>query len=202
MDEIKKTLSAQLEIAPSEIRSYLSSGQWIKAVDNIAPRYSLLPAQNESLKNEIIFVLLGMELKKNLPQNIQTVLSVPLPIATAIAQSVNEKILTNFEKLLPTEEETNQVSQSGAGLLEDAKGNADNVVLPVKSLENEISKVAEHNITRGEPNILKNKFIPANLPTGEHTPFEKKIADQGLAKEVNQIIKKTYPEIDPYRESL
>ena len=116
----------------------------------------------------------------------------------------------NDRKTLSTKEELEEISQGGKGLIEDAKGNADNNTettneesrmksvnaTPAATLE------TEYKMTEGEPMILKEKFVPPNLPTGKETPFEKKIASQP-SDGGSRIIKQMYSSgQDPYREPL
>lgn len=136
------------------------------------------------------------------PKNSQQKSPLPIPIRTALSPR------PDFSRT--------EIKQGGNGLIEDAEGNKDNNQFSSTNFQKSSEEPeansnlqpttynrqpeAEYKMTEGEPEILKEKFVPPNLPTGKETPFEKKVAEQAGS---GGVVKHTYNSgQDPYREPI
>jgi hypothetical protein len=206
MDSTNQIISYQLASAPEAVRSYIAQKRWQTVIDEIARKNNFSEDQKISLANEVLIVLIGLDLDSNLKSNIQTTLSLPEIITRDIAAEIKEKIFKEVQEFLPKEMEgepaqmpinKNKIGQPSR-LIEDAPGNKDNVLPPLKQ--------------KFEPKQVP--LPPQNLPI-KQTPLEQKIAPQvevrsadtewQARKEIagtNTIIEKKYSGGDPYREPL
>ncbi len=97
-------IKEKFENSPQEIKDYISRKDWEKIIFDIVTKEGLNPEQKNSLTNEVLFILLGLDLPKNLPQNISSQLQIDSERAQSITNILLEKILTPFEMFLPAEE--------------------------------------------------------------------------------------------------
>jgi len=103
--EENKLIKEQLEIAPLEIKKILVEGKWSATIKELAQKYSLAKDQLVSLENEVLFVLLGMELGRNLSENLKANTGLDDQKTIEISKEIYEKILKSVEQFLPTDVE-------------------------------------------------------------------------------------------------
>lgn len=126
MDQnINKTIEEYIDKAPEVIKKMLADCIWAKNANLIAQKFKLDFQKTENFKNEIIFVLIGMEPRKDFVENIKNELSLDQNIAGWIAEDVEREIfsevvdeLDNIEKQMSEENigqetiEPNPIGQS------------------------------------------------------------------------------------------
>ncbi|MBX4200091.1 hypothetical protein KW790_01355 [Candidatus Parcubacteria bacterium] len=100
----EEVLKQQIESAPQEIKEFLAGEEWEPVINNLANNSGLTEEQKTSVENEIIFVLVGLDLRSNLKQNLQNI-GLSDTIAKFVAAQIDTKILERFEGILPTSEE-------------------------------------------------------------------------------------------------
>ncbi|MDO8589881.1 MAG: hypothetical protein Q7R69_01240 [bacterium] len=110
--EEDKILQEQIKNAPTEIKNLLTKGDWSIVVSQISRKNNFSHEQTVALENEVLFVLLSMELSKDLVRNMQDVLEVQESVSQEIAREVNEKIFKEVEPFLPTSSEDSNLIES------------------------------------------------------------------------------------------
>jgi hypothetical protein len=110
MDQ-NEIIKEQVVNAPEEIKNILRTRSWIVVTDGIAAKNNFSPEQRASFENEVLFILLGMELVKDLSFNIKTNVGLTEDHAKQLSTELYEKIYKNVEKLLPTETESESITK-------------------------------------------------------------------------------------------
>ena len=186
-------INEQLAIAPKEIKEFLVNSSWRESVKKIASEYNLKPEQTADLENEVIFVLLALEIRSHFKKNVIENVGVDAITAENIWIEVDNTIFRKIGYVLPTEIEgeeniVNSPIQTKNpktldNLIEDAKGNADNIP-PILPREKPVStKPAE----RPQPAVSDADFE----------------ARQNALKAGEFVMKTAYGnKPDPYREPL
>ncbi|MEK7186750.1 MAG: hypothetical protein AAB690_02700 [Patescibacteria group bacterium] len=105
------TLQEKIKNTPEEIKAVLSGSFWSLVIDQISRNNNFSEEQRVLLENEALFVLLGMELAKDLKQNIRQNLGLDELVSQNIANEIYEKIFKNVEDFLPTETEQEEAVQ-------------------------------------------------------------------------------------------
>jgi len=209
-----ESITDAIQEAPSEIKTLLSGGAWLIKADDISEKNNFSSEQREALKNEILIILLAMDLKQNFMANILENVKIGKDAALDVSLEIDEAIFRPISKYLPTEmeietEPDSMLENGNEHLIEDAKGNSDNVLMP---------QPVEKPLAIQEVTILDT--TPANLPglTPIVTPVDEKLtnlvdqkkegesdADFEKRREAliagEKIMQKAYSEKpDPYRE--
>ena len=102
MDDLK-ILKEHVQQAPVEIKEFLSS-EFSTILDFIVSNQHLITEQAASLENEIVFVLVGLDLKSNFQKNIESELSISPVVAEIISADVFGKIFSPFQSFFPNQE--------------------------------------------------------------------------------------------------
>ena len=102
----ENVIKAQIELAPKEIKDLLKKAEWVTVVEKVVEDKNLLNNQKEILENELLFVILGLEPKDDLIDNIKINVGLTENVAVEIVRELQEKILKNISHLLPNEAET------------------------------------------------------------------------------------------------
>ena len=101
----EQILEQHIKQAAPEIKALLSDvSSWDEPLQDIARKNSLSSDQLSSLENEVLFVLVGLDLRDNLAQNIRDSVGVEPALAEAMAHEVGERILSKIEAYLPSAE--------------------------------------------------------------------------------------------------
>lgn len=111
MDD-KAIIKEKFESSPKEIQEYLSNREWEKTINDITAIEGLNVEQKQSLQNELLFIMLGLDLPKNLIKNLFTELQIDSVRAENISKILNEKIIKPLEIFLPIEETEKAQGQS------------------------------------------------------------------------------------------
>lgn len=191
------SLQNQIQNAPQEIKRFLAQGRWSSVVQEIAKKNNFSVDQAVSLENETLFILTGLELKRDFKENIKRELSIPDILARDIADETEEMVFKEVNDFLPTsiegEEETPQLTT------------------------NTIPQKPTINSTPPQSAVIPNDGTPtpSNLPGAKpsldilqrQSELPTTTLEQTLSQKVptgeNQIVeKKSYPGQDPYREPV
>src|SRR3989344_7524515 len=97
MNEDTQILKDYVESLPSSLRQYLKGGQWSKDVGLVAQNFGLQEYQVMTIKNEVLFVILGLEPYENLFQNLITKAGLIESMAEKIVLQISEQILDKIE---------------------------------------------------------------------------------------------------------
>lgn len=95
----------QIVDASEGMKDFMEEDSWPGIIEQLSDRTNLSDEQKTTLENEVLFVLLGMSLLKNLQSNIQRELSVDTITANNLYVELNDRIFKVVEKWLPTQEE-------------------------------------------------------------------------------------------------
>ena len=186
--EKNKILREQIESAAPEIKKILIEGSWSAVTRKTTEKYNFTNEQLMSLENEILFILLGMELAKNLSGNIISNVGLSEHVAIEISKQIYEKIIKPVELLLPgdIEKEAPTISSPNLPVLEP-----DFAKETIAVKQGEVPKEVPHvEITNPKPQITDNNQNPISKPQTAQIP-------------VNEPPKFKYPGgADPYREPL
>src|SRR3989344_622239 len=126
MDETETIIKEQIKILPEELKQFISQDKWSSDLSEISRKNNLSEEQRVSLTNEVVFVLLGMEYWGDFAKNISKELNIPEIVSRDITQEAEEKIFNEIKEWLPTGVEKESLPSDQ--LLEDAAGNADNII--------------------------------------------------------------------------
>ena len=127
-------IQQKIEGLANELQEFVLGKTWLTIADEIAARFGFPEEKTSMLENEILFVLIGMDLKKNLQKNLEEGLEIDSGLAGAIAGELEERVFVGIDHLLPTEMEGPEPEALSGGtenLIEDAEGNKDNVIPPL-----------------------------------------------------------------------
>ena len=136
MDETETIIKEQIKILPEELKQFISQDKWSSDLSEISRKNNLSEEQRVSLTNEVVFVLLGMEYWGDFAKNISKELNIPEIVSRDITQEAEEKIFNEIKEWLPTGVEKESLPSDQ--LLEDAAGNADNIIDESETKEDEL----------------------------------------------------------------
>lgn len=176
-DETEKIIEEYISKAPEVIRNFIASGEWKIGVDLIAKRFSLEETKINDLKNEIIFVLIGMEPKSDFTENIKRELEIDSNIAGWIAEDVDKNIFANVS------DEINSMWQTGEQ--EKVEENS-----PQNNIGNSFEQIILNQAKAMRPAMPAGE-VPHNLP-GAGQPEQEK------PKAIHNYMTND----DPYREPI
>jgi hypothetical protein len=148
----KDSLQNQLKDLPQEIKKFISSALYTEQINNISKEAELTPEQKTAFENEVLFVLLGMELKEDLGNNIKNQLTIDDEKLENIIINVNTAIFEPVLDWLPLEEE---------GDLEQSS--TENIVPPIES-------TATTTFEKGDTDIEPTNKVEAEKPTFTNIP--------------------------------
>ncbi len=192
--EYTDLIKERLDNAPQEIKEYLARSSWEAITLPLIQQNSLSAEQATSINNEIIFVLLGLELKQDFEKNTRENAKLPGILATNLNKEVQQKVFRPLSAFLPTESEDEDLLNNSKNLLEDAKGNSDNVLPPLVDHTKEIPLTNNPLEKPAQREEVPKMSLQEKLMSQIATPPQ---GNKGA-----QIITKAYKEQDPYREPL
>lgn len=131
-------LKEQLKRATSEVRSILEEKKWVGVVRQIADKNNIIGEQLNSFENEVLFILLGMELREDFQKNIESNVGIDISQAVEIDKEIYEKLFKEIEKFLPAE--ITALETSNLPMVE--KGEVVHSVPPVEQPRVEKSKLS------------------------------------------------------------
>ncbi len=192
MNENIKIIDEQIKKIPKELKDFLLKNQWITTTKEIAKKNNFSIQQSVSLENETLFVLIGLELKKDFKENIKRELTIPDILARDMADEIEERVFKEVNDFLPTEVEGEQVTTNPIPQKPAAN------TAPTQNTPINTGGVIPNNLPGAKPalDILQKQSA---LPT---TPLEKTLSQKTTSTENPVVEKKYYPGQDPYREPV
>ncbi len=101
MDEkLKKILYDQWGIVPEDIRTVVLSSEFETKINWVGGKYNLTAEQTSALKNEVIYVLIGLTTIKDCADNISSVLAIPKEQAKVISQEIEIQVFAGVRESL------------------------------------------------------------------------------------------------------
>src|SRR3989344_5725080 len=97
MDESTQILKTQIDSLSASLRQYLNDGNWSKEISQIARTFGLQEYQITSIKNEILFVIIGLNPYLDLQKNIATETGMSPDTVQKIVLQISEQILDKIE---------------------------------------------------------------------------------------------------------
>jgi hypothetical protein len=192
MSETNEILKKQIATAPKEIRAFLVKGSWLNVSREIAKKNNFSEDQTTSIEDEVLFVLIGLELKKDFKENIKRELYIPDILVRDMVDEIEERVFKEVNDFLPTEVEgetsiTNPIPQKPIAS-----------VAPTQSAPANVVSTTPNNLPGAKPalDILQKQ---SSLPT---TSLEQTLSQKTTSTENPVIEKKYYPGQDPYREPV
>ena len=96
----------QIEILPPELKAFFIEGSWLEKTRAIANKLGLSPDHSAHLEDELLVVIIGLDLKKNLVANLQEDLGISAELAEKVFTELDTTIFSTIDAYLPTEEES------------------------------------------------------------------------------------------------
>lgn len=184
--DTEKIIEEFLSRAPESIGELVASGDWKNDANAIAEKFRLDKSKIAALKNEILFVLIGMEPREKFAENVKSQLEIDSNMASWMAEDVNKNIFSrvasDIEKMWQPGEEKAEEPRP------DENENSDGV------MSSEInSGVGDdfEQIILNQAKAMQPAQPPVNLPTGIQQTEEK-------PKAIHDYTAGN----DPYREPL
>ena len=177
MDQ-QQIIDEQIATLPIELKQFLSTSTWLETTRGVASQHHLSSEQSQTLEDEVLLVLLGLDLKENFSRNIQENGKISSLDAFPIAEEINTQIFSKIADFLPTE----------LGADEDG-----------------IKQLGQPTDLLSTPLNLSTGEREEKILTGVGTPNEKLAWEQrkqGVANTLPQAGEKKYGGVDPYREPL
>ncbi len=183
--ETEQLIKQGIENASTEIREYLANSAWNTITDNIATQSNLTEDQKIALENEVLFVLIGFDLKKNLTKNIIENIGLSSIIAGGLAIELDQKVFMPVQNFLPTEMEGESSTNLQTETIVQAivPSQASMVIIPPPSKPQ---------------TTLEEKIAPLIGEASEKVDWE----ERKIALEKNKIMTDSYSGKDPYREPI
>ena len=207
--ETDQILQEQIKSAPVEIREILKQKSWLTVTEEVSRKNGFLDNQKDSLENEVLFVLLGMELIEKLPENLRINVGLAENKADEIYKEIYEKILKNIEVLLPTDVEVEQESKEEAKQrLSERMGTAEPKIeaapAPMAEVIPKVPEIVPSNLPVVELGEVAHDVAPATSEVGSR---EKEVRENPTAQPAEPLKQASsiphYPSgRDPYREPL
>ncbi|MBY0384088.1 hypothetical protein K2X05_02925 [bacterium] len=210
---------------PEKLQDLICSDEIIEKVDLISDKFNLSDDQKDSLSNEITLVMLGLQDDSGFIKKLQENVGPNGNTAMAINHEVADSIFAKIRELIPSVKNNNKsyiespkitvsnnanketsVQKSallpGINLIEDSKGNADNVLPPLPE---------EKGVTQA-PEVPRSIEIKQTVPNTPHITQQKPeptLTDaeweaRKKALEAGELVMKTAygSKPDPYREAI
>lgn len=179
--ETEQLIKEGIANAPKEVQEYLANSGWNTITDDIATQNNLSLEQKVELENEVLFVLIGFDIKTNLTKNIIENVGLPSLTAGGIALEIEQKVFTPINQFLPTSIETEATPDRLTSSPTQIQPPTTEVPLPIKP-----------------QTTLEEKIAPLIGTPGEKIDWE----ERKLALEKSKIITDSYSGKDPYREPI
>lgn len=200
-------LNSQWDILPKDIRSLLISPAFEQKILTVSQRTVLNAEQTASLRQETLFVLLGLVHLFNYTDNIEKELHVSKDQAKMIAQEVGREVfasvrdsLRNVGRLIEEQEKTEK--NAAPSIVKEAAKQAQNPPpnpFPPPVQQPQVQKTIIHDIDRQK--LLPEHASPDKI---QGTIIDDKL--KGMTKipreEVRVNVGEQYKGTDPYREPL
>jgi hypothetical protein len=195
MDPNEQIIKEQIENAPQGVKDFLVDDSWRKDVADIAQKNGLSSEKATALENEVLFVLLAMELKTDLPKNIADSVGLSKDSVILVTNELNTRVFEGIEQWLPTEDEDNFTPDKTPVLDQAELKGATDVLnthnLPAENFSKNLS--GQETQTTFEEKI--NPFVG--------TPGEKNNWEQRKQQVADKIVSSSnYGKADPYREPI
>jgi len=197
---------------PSIQKKVLSNG-WVDKLNEVSLKYSLTKENTKTLISEVLLVMLDLEEKENISQNLQHEAGISSVLADQLSEEINDRIFKLNERPVQTPQIT-EVSENT---------NTHSLDIPPINLPGEI--IGEENLTPSQtPNptpIVENNVVPQPIPlkdipipqTTTITQSQQELTPQKPSFIANKLTQTTKPvpppaetpkayTIDPYREPI
>lgn len=205
MDESEKILLDQFKKLPKELQDFVANPSWTTECEALAKKYGFTEEETESLRFTVLFTLTGLIAREDMSNSLISDLGIQKIVALDIQNEVAEKILSRLspEALAALQNNEDRPLNPATNLIEDSKGNADNV-LPSLPGEKEVTKVAA---VAKAPRPVEIKQTAPNSPQIAPQKPEPTLTDaeweaRKKALEAGELVMKTAygSKPDPYRE--
>lgn len=180
-NEPEKVIAEYIGRTPKSIRELLASDIWTNDIDVIVQKLVLTENKINILKNEVLFVLVGLEHRNNFEENVRRELELDYNTAKTISEEVERKIFNKITNELNslwqnTENVDEQAKGSGVGndfeqiILNQAKAMQPAVPAGGRIMNNE-SRIMDkkEDVQSGEPRMTVPNYSSGNDPYREPT---------------------------------
>ena len=181
MNEGQTILKDQIDKLPKKLQDYVLKGTWADKLQTILSNFNLEEYQRNSIENEVLLVLVGLEQDTDLKENIEKGSETIPDVAETISQKISDDILDQIEisETVETQSQNNIGTSFEQIILNQAKA-----MQPAR----QAGWVPPDRSMNNESRIMNQKEEkPTNLPTGDSGP---------------KVIHNYINEPDPYREPL
>ncbi|MEK7194100.1 MAG: hypothetical protein AAB660_00230 [Patescibacteria group bacterium] len=164
MEDSLQTLKKKIEGSSKEVREALSKKVWSQVVNEIVQKNNLSAEQSTALENEIIFVLAGMELSKNLRNNIEGNVGLSWNMAMSVADKISAKVFIPLKEFLPTTEEVEPSLKS----LPEVKSAQQTSLAPSVTVENDLPMIVPNEKAKVALTFEERKKLVPSIPDNKH----------------------------------
>ncbi|MBA3733108.1 hypothetical protein H0W91_01895 [Patescibacteria group bacterium] len=171
--ETQKEIPEYVKNLSKPVQDLIFDGAWEKRTEEISKKYSLNPTQTDTLINNVLFVLLGLDD----PQNFTTLFTSELGISKLLAEQIIEDLeIRVFEYAVKSVQNKEKDSQSGKKPLEipQQKHQIKEIVIPNNLPEiRPVNLPSENVIKAPEPAKIEK---PAYTPPPRYVPIYKPVS--------------------------
>jgi len=111
--DIETELKTHLSKLPQTVQEFISTGNLKDTLDQVGLEFDLRPSKVIDLKNEILFVLVGLEERSNFLTNLQDNLGLPKELVGKIAEHIETNIFSKFDTELKELENLQNEAEKG-----------------------------------------------------------------------------------------
>lgn len=224
-----KNISEHFENLPKSVKDFVFDGVWMERVEEIAQKYSLNQTQTESLADDTLFVLVGLEKPEDFSQTIVEELKISKLLAEQIIADVENRVFDYALKTVGGKENKKTIDKNQEIMLDtnsdipEKRPEITPMVEPnEKARDTEPQKTEESKLTKTlpettnipqKPKEAEQVQRPISVPRYIGVPVEKEESNQESTpnnNKTNTEPKKPEPvpqpikkyTVDPYREPL
>lgn len=179
--EAKEIIKKQIEILPKSIKDFILDDFWVKKTSEISKKFNLSEEKYPILENEIFYVLICLEPKKDFAENIKNGLGLDINLAGWVYEEVEKEIFGKISKDIEdfwTQNKSIQIETKKTVLNENPINNTE----PNTGIGGDFEEIISNQAKAMRP---ARSLIPENLQTSQE--FKPKISTNYQ---------------DPYREPL
>ena len=196
--DYQEIIKQRLRGLSPELKSFVLDDSWRGEVSGVAKQNNFSEENSTIFENEIFFVLIGLEPKEDLPENLVRELEIDIDTSNSIVQEVENAVFSKVQSEIDAmwnEEKTQEVP-----VAEEEIKPRPSIKIEPQSFEQIIlnqaramqpARPASENVAGGPARPAGSTPAPTNLPGAE-----------GSEPEKPRVVHNYTREADPYREPI
>ena len=170
-EETLKDMPEYLKTLPKSIQDVVFDGVWEDRADEIAKKYSLNEAQTDSLINNVLFILIGLENPDNFLDTIITELNISRLLAEQITEDLEVRVFEYTVKSIENKEKRT-VAESPRQNPAPSPAPEPISIKPTLVVENDIPEIRPEILPMVEP---EEKVHIVEPPTNTNRVWQRRI---------------------------